>query len=147
MKGYYGDEEKTSKTVDEDGWLHSGDLGYLKDDELYTVDRKGECINTGAEKVFPLEVEEIVHKHPAIQDICIIGIPDEKWGKTVRAVVVLKKGQSLSEAELKEWCTGKMAGYKKPRSVVFTDNMPVSPVGKVLRGKVRKLYGEAKIND
>jgi len=147
MKGYYGDEEKTARTVDKDGWLHSGDLGFLKDGELYTVDRKGECINTGAEKVFPLEVEEVLHQHLSIKDICIIGIPDEKWGKAVRAIIVLKEGKNLTEAELKEWCVGKMAGYKKPRSVVFIDKMPINPVGKVQRGKIRKLYGEAKVND
>jgi len=147
MKGYYGDKEKTARTVDKDGWLHSGDLGYLKDGELYTVDRKGECINTGAEKVFPLEVEEVLHQHPSIKDICIIGIPDEKWGKSVRAIVVLKEGKSLTEAELKEWCVGKMAGYKKPRTVVFIEKMPINPVGKVQRGKIRKQYGEAKVND
>ncbi|MHA1439092.1 MAG: AMP-binding protein [Promethearchaeota archaeon] len=147
MKGYYGDNEKTLRTIDKDGWLHSGDLGYLKDGELYTVDRKGECINTGAEKVFPIEVEEILHEHPSIKDVCIIGIPDEKWGKAVKAVVVIKDGKSLTEQELKDWCTGKMAGYKKPKVVQFIDNLPKSPVGKVLRGKIRKLYGEVKVND
>ena len=147
MKGYYGDKEKTSRTIDENGWLHSGDLGYIKNEELFTVDRKGECINTGAEKVFPIEVEEILHEHPAIKDVCIIGIPSDKWGNTVKAVIVLKEGSSLTEEELKEWTVGKMAGYKKPRSVVFIDEMPISPVGKVQRGKIRKMYGQAKIND
>jgi acyl-CoA synthetase (AMP-forming)/AMP-acid ligase II len=147
MKGYYGDEEKTSRTIDDEGWLHSGDLGYLKDGELYTVDRKGECINTGAEKVFPIEVEEVLHEHPAIKDICIIGIPDEKWGNKIRAVVVLKEGKTLAEKELIDWCVGKMAGYKKPRSVVFIEEMPISPVGKVQRGKIRKAYGQPKVND
>ncbi len=147
MKGYYGDQEKTSRTIDKNGWLHSGDLGYIKDGELYTVDRKGECINTGAEKVFPIEVEEIIHEHPSIKDVCIIGVPDEKWGKTVRAVVSLNEGKKLTDSELKEWCTGKMAGYKKPRTVVIVDALPISPVGKVLRGKIRQLYGQPKVND
>ncbi len=147
MKGYYGDDEKTSRTIDDEGWLHSGDLGYMKEGELYTVDRKGECINTGAEKVFPIEVEEVLYDHPAIKDICIIGIPDEKWGNTIRAVAVLKEGMTLNETELIDWCVGKMAGYKKPRSVVFIEKMPISPVGKVQRGKIRKLYGQPKVND
>jgi acyl-CoA synthetase (AMP-forming)/AMP-acid ligase II len=147
MRGYYGDNEKTSRTIDEDGWLHSGDLGYFKDEELFTVDRKGECINTGAEKVFPIEVEETIYEHSAVKNICIIGVPDEKWGSAVRAVVVLEKGKNLTEQQLIEWCVGKMAGYKKPKSVVFIEQMPISPVGKVLRGKIRQLYGQPKVND
>ena len=111
------------------------------------MDRKGECINTGAEKVFPIEVEEVLYEHPAINDVCVIGVTDEKWGKAVRAVVVLKESQKISEDELITWCEGKIAGYKKPKSVIFVDQLPKSPVGKVLRGKIRKLYGAPKIND
>ncbi len=142
MKGYYGDAEKTAKTIDKDGWLHSGDLGYLKNGELYTVDRKGECINSGGEKVFPIEVEEVMHEHPAVQDVCIIGIPDEKWGSTVRAIVVLKENQSCTDKEIIDWCNGKMAGFKKPRSVIFIDKLPINPVGKVMRGEIKKKYGQ-----
>ncbi|MHA1324090.1 MAG: class I adenylate-forming enzyme family protein, partial [Candidatus Helarchaeota archaeon] len=145
MQGYYGDPEKTSQTIDEEGWLHSGDLGYLKDGELYTIERKKECINTGGEKVFPLEVEEILLEHPKIQDVCIIGVPNEDWGHIVRAVVIPKKGlepgKDITEQEIIDFCKDKMAGYKKPRSVVFADSFPISPVGKVLRAKIREQYG------
>ncbi|MHA1377393.1 MAG: AMP-binding protein [Candidatus Helarchaeota archaeon] len=147
MKGYYGDKEKTAKTIDEDGWLHSGDLGYLKDGELYTIERKKECINTGGEKVFPLEVEEIIIEHPCVEDVCVIGVPDEDWGSTVRAVVILKEGKSATSEEIMEYCKGKMAGYKKPRSVVFADEFPISPVGKVLRQKIREMYGKPDLPD
>ena len=142
MKGYYKDIEKTMTAIDEDGWLHSGDLGYLKDGQLFTVERKKECINTGSEKVFPLEVEECIVDHPLVDDVCVIGIPDEDFGHVVRAIVVLKEGKTLTQEDIMEWCSKKIAGYKKPRSVIFIDDFPRSPVGKVLRQKVRELYGK-----
>ncbi|MHC1590920.1 MAG: class I adenylate-forming enzyme family protein, partial [Candidatus Helarchaeales archaeon] len=146
MKGYYGDNEKTAATIDEDGWLHSGDLGYFKDGELFTVDRKKECINTGGEKVFPLEVEEVIIEHPAVKDVAVIGVPDEEWGSIVRAVVIPEEGAKVTEQEIIDWCKGKIAGYKKPKSVVFVKEFPLSPVGKVLRQKIRDLYGKPEIS-
>ena len=146
MKGYYGDEEKTQRTIDEDGWLHSGDLGYVKDGELYTIERKKECINTGGEKVFPLEVEEIILEHPAVENVCVIGVPDEDWGSIVRAVVIKKRGKDVTAQEIMDFCKGKIAGYKKPRSVVFADEFPISPVGKVLRAKIREKFGKPSVN-
>jgi len=141
MKGYYGDSEKTSEVI-KDGWFHSGDLGYIDaEGELIVVDRKGECISTGAEKVFPHEVEEILVQHEKIDSVCVIGVPDETWGNAVRAVVVLKQGKSASEDEIITWCRDKMTGFKRPRSVVFADAFPMSPVGKVLRNQVRELFG------
>ncbi|NHI94115.1 MAG: long-chain fatty acid--CoA ligase [Candidatus Lokiarchaeota archaeon] len=142
MKGYYGDKEKTDATIDKDGWLHSGDLGYMKDGELYTIERKKECINTGAEKVFPLEVEEVILDHPAVENVVVIGVPDEEWGSTVRAVVIKKPGKEVTAQEIMDFCKGKMAGYKRPRSVVFATEFPISPVGKVLRQKVRDSFGQ-----
>jgi acyl-CoA synthetase (AMP-forming)/AMP-acid ligase II len=105
------------------------------------VDRKAECISTGAEKVFPHEVEEILSRHEKIDSVCVIGVPDETWGSVVRAVVVLGPEQRASEEELIAWCRDKMSGYKRPRSVVFAHAFPLSPVGKVLRSKVRDIYG------
>ena len=146
MQGYYGDPEKTAQTIDADGWLHSGDLGYMKEGELFTIERKKECINTGSEKVFPLEVEEILIEHPKVKEVCVIGVPDEDWGNIVRAVVIpesgVKPGVDVTEQEIKDYCKGKMAGYKKPRSVVFADKFPISPVGKVLRVKIREKWGK-----
>ncbi|MHA1146166.1 MAG: AMP-binding protein [Candidatus Helarchaeota archaeon] len=142
MQGYYKDEEKTSATIDSDGFLHSGDLGYIKDGEIYIVERKKECINTGGEKVFPLEVEEIIAEDPRVEQVAVIGVPDEEWGETVRAVVVPKKGRSISETDIIKLVEGKIAGYKKPRSVVFANEFPMSPVGKILRQKIRDQYGK-----
>jgi acyl-CoA synthetase (AMP-forming)/AMP-acid ligase II len=143
MKGYYKDEEKTHEVM-ADGWFKSGDLGYFDETgEIRTVDRKKECINTGGEKVFPLEVEEIVRNHPKVEDVCVIGVPDPEWGSSIRAVVALKKGEAAEASEIIGFCRGQMAGYKIPRSVVFVEELPRSPVGKMLRQQVRNLYGEA----
>jgi acyl-CoA synthetase (AMP-forming)/AMP-acid ligase II len=144
MKGYYKDEEKTKLAIDKDGWFHSGDLAYRgPDKEIYTVERKKECINSGGEKIFPLEVEEVIMDHPKVDNVCVIGVPNEEWGEIVRAIVVPKNNvKDLTEGEIIEWCKGKMAGYKKPRSVVFTDQLPLSPVGKVMRAKIREDFGK-----
>jgi acyl-CoA synthetase (AMP-forming)/AMP-acid ligase II len=143
MKGYYKDEEKTREAM-ADGWFKSGDLGYIDDTgEIRVIDRKKECINTGGEKVFPLEVEEIISTHPKVDTVCIIGVPDEEWGSRVRGVIQLKDGEKVPSEEIIEFCRGKMAGYKIPRSIVFTDDIPFSPAGKLLRQKVRDAYGSA----
>ncbi|HUX99056.1 MAG TPA: class I adenylate-forming enzyme family protein [Candidatus Deferrimicrobium sp.] len=144
MKGYYKDEEKTKAVIDADGWFHSGDLAYRgPDGEIYTVECKKECINTGGEKVFPLEVEEVILEHPKVDNVCVIGVPNEEWGETIRAIVVPRSGvQDLTEGEIIEWCVGKVAGYKKPRSVIFTKKLPLSPVGKVMRAKIREEFGK-----
>lgn len=142
MKGYFGDEAKTREVLSADGWFRSGDLAYRgPDGEIYTVERKKECINSGGEKIFPQEVEEVLLTHPGIGEACVIGVPDEEWGEAVRAVVVPKGGANLSETEVIDWCREKIAGYKKPRSVVIASSLPVSPVGKILRGQVREIYG------
>lgn len=143
MKGYFKDEEKTREVLDADGWFHSGDLAYRgPDGEIYTVERKKECINSGGEKIFPQEVEEVLLQHPQVDEACVIGVPDEDWGESVRAVVVPTADAQLTVDEVKEWCKGKLAGFKKPRSAVFVASLPVSPVGKVLRAKIRELYGQ-----
>jgi acyl-CoA synthetase (AMP-forming)/AMP-acid ligase II len=141
MKGYYKDDDKTREVM-EDGWFRSGDLGCLDENgEIRVADRKKECINTGGEKVFPLEVEEVIAKHAKVEDVCVIGVPDEEWGTSVRAVIQLKKNQQAETKELLDFCRGELAGYKIPRSVVFVEELPRSPVGKMLREKVREIYG------
>ena len=142
MKGYYKDDEKTREVMGEGGWFKSGDLGYMDENgELIAVDRKNECINSGGEKIFPLEVEEVIQTHPGVDSVCVIGIPDEEWGNTVRAVITLNQGMRVSEAEIKDYCRDKLAGYKIPKSVIMVEDIPVSPVGKVLRQKVRDRFG------
>ncbi len=142
MKGYYKDEEKTSESF-VDGWFKGGDLGYLDEDgEIRVVERKNECISTGGEKIFPGEIEEILETHPMVEKACVIGVPDEEWGSTVRAVIMPKGNGKVSEQEIIDFCKDKMAGYKKPRSVVFSQDFPMSPVGKVLRAKIRENFGK-----
>jgi acyl-CoA synthetase (AMP-forming)/AMP-acid ligase II len=142
MKGYYKDEGKTAETMT-DGWFRSGDLGYIDaEGEVRLVDRKNECINTGGEKVFPLEVEEVIHLLPKVEEVCIIGVPDEEWGSTVRAVVQLQPGERLTAEEIVAFCRDQLAGFKIPRSVLFVDELPLSAAGKVLRAKIREQYGQ-----
>ncbi|MBU4317059.1 MAG: AMP-binding protein, partial [Proteobacteria bacterium] len=141
MKGYYKDEGKTKEVI-EDGWFRSGDLGYIDTiGEIRLIDRKKECINTGGEKVFPLEVEEVISRHPKVDVVCIIGVPDEDWGHQVRGVVQLKAGETTRPEEIMEFCKGKLAGYKIPKSIVFVKEIPFSPAGKMLRQKVREAHG------
>ncbi|HBC56035.1 MAG TPA: AMP-dependent synthetase [Gammaproteobacteria bacterium] len=143
MKGYYKEQDKTDEVI-KDGWFYSGDLGYFDEDgELRIAERKKECISSGGEKIFPGEIEDILAEHESIQDVCVIGVPDEKWGASVRAVVRLRPGaKELTEEELISWSKERMASYKKPSSVVFTDDFPISAVGKIQRNKVRELYGQ-----
>ncbi len=143
MQGYYGDAAKTAAAM-RDGWFHSGDLGYIDDDgDIRVLERKSECINTGTEKVFPSEVEDILETHPLVVRACVIGVPDEKWGHAVRAVLQLKEGASATEEEILEWTRDQMVGFKRPKSVIFVDDLPMTPVGKVMRKAVTEAYGKA----
>ena len=140
MKGYYK-EDRVADAAD-GGWFRSGDLGMVdQDGDIRIVDRKKECINTGGEKVFPLEVEEVLALHPAVEAACVIGVPDEEWGHKIRAVVQLKG--AVEAQALMAHAREDLAGYKVPREIVFVEELPLSPVGKVLRGKIRELYGAA----
>ena len=142
MKGYYKDEQKTAQVI-RNGWFYSGDLGLLDENgEIRVVERKNECINTGGEKVFPLEVEQVIAEHPAVKHVCIIGVPDEKWGETVKAVVVLKPGCQATEKEIIDFCKSHLASYKKPTSVEFISVLPRNPSGKVLKTELRKQFGK-----
>ena len=141
MKGYYGEEEKTAEVM-RDGWFRSGDLGYLDEEgELIVIGRKTETINTGGEKVYPHEVEEILESHAKVEHACVIGVSDEKWGSIVRAVIVLRDGPKASPDELTAWCRDKLTGFKIPKSFVFAETLPVNVVGKVQRKQVKEVYG------
>jgi acyl-CoA synthetase (AMP-forming)/AMP-acid ligase II len=143
MQGYYKEKERTSEVI-RDGWFYSGDLGYFDEDgEVKVAERKKEVISTGGEKIFPVEVEEILERHHKVEHACLIGVPDDTYGHVPRAVIELKEGESATEEEIIEWCRGRMTGFKRPKSVLFTEDMPVNPVGKVLRGAVKQEYGGA----
>jgi acyl-CoA synthetase (AMP-forming)/AMP-acid ligase II len=145
MKGYWNNPTATAATIDSEGWLRTGDAGYLDaDGYLYIHDRVKDMIISGGENVYPAEVENAVFSHPDVADVAVIGVPDEKWGEAVKACVVLKPGKSLSEAEVIAHARAHIAGYKCPKSVDFIAALPRNPSGKVLRRELRAPYWEGR---
>jgi acyl-CoA synthetase (AMP-forming)/AMP-acid ligase II len=140
MEGYWQNPAETARTI-VDGWLHTGDMGqYDSHGFIYIVDRKKDMIITGGENVFPREVEEVLYRHPAVQEAAVIGVPDPVWVERVHAVIVLREGAELTAAEVTAFCKGHMAGYKTPRSVEFVDVLPRNPQGKVLKRVLKERY-------
>jgi acyl-CoA synthetase (AMP-forming)/AMP-acid ligase II len=140
-KGYWKKPEETQKAI-KNGWFHTGDMGYLDEDRyLYIVDRKKDMIITGGENVYSAEVENVLCMHPAISEAAVIGVPHEKWGETVKAIVILKTGQKATEEEIIEFCKKNLASYKKPTSVEFVNELPKTASGKVLKRELRERYG------
>ena len=137
MLGYWNDPEKTAAMF-RNGWLHSGDLGVMDDDGFITVvDRKKDMIKTGGENVASREVEELIYQHPAVSEVAVFGVPDEKWIEAVAAVVVVRAGASLDAAELTAFCRERLAGFKVPKRITFTDALPKNASGKVLKRELR----------
>jgi acyl-CoA synthetase (AMP-forming)/AMP-acid ligase II len=129
--GYYKEVEKTKETF-KGGWMHTKDLGKLDGDGyLYLVGRKSEMIISGGQNIFATEVEEVLLSHPEIADIAVVGLPDEKWGEAVTAVVVLKQNVEIVEEDVITYCRERLAEYKVPKGVIFTDSIPRTPTGKV----------------
>ncbi|MCL6639575.1 MAG: AMP-binding protein, partial [Firmicutes bacterium] len=140
MLGYWEMPEETAETL-RGGWLHTNDIGYFDENGyLYVVDRKKDMILSGSENVSSKEVESVLYQHPAIADAAVIGVPDEKWGERVHAVVVLKPGHEASPEEITQFCRANLAGYKIPRSYEFVSELPRNPSGKVLKTKLREKY-------
>jgi long-chain acyl-CoA synthetase len=140
MAGYWNRPDDTAAVI-RDGWFHSGDAGSMdKDGFIYIKDRIKDMIVSGGENVYPVEVESVLAAHPAVADVAVFGVPDDKWGEAVKAVVVRKPGFELSEQELIEWTRDQLAGYKRPRSVDFIEAIPRNPSGKVLKRQLREPY-------
>lgn len=143
MTGYWQDEQKTSQVLMKNGWLRTGDMGYMDEEGyIYLTGRGDDMIIRGGENISPEEVEEVLHSHPKIDEAAVIGIPDPEWGQEPRAVVVLKRGETSTPEEIIEFCRTRLAGFKRPRSVVFISALPRNPMGKVLRKKLREEYGQ-----
>ncbi|MFO1394472.1 MAG: AMP-binding protein [Steroidobacteraceae bacterium] len=144
MKGYYKDPAKTAETVI-DGWLHTGDVGHIDaEGYLHITDRKKDMIITGGFNVYPSEVEQVIWSHPAVQDCAVIGVPDDKWGEAVKAVVELNKGRSTTAEEIIALCKDRLGSVKAPKSVDFVESLPRSPVGKVLKKDLRAQYWQGR---
>lgn len=140
MKGYWKRPEETSEAL-RGGWFHTGDLGRMDEDGyLYLVDRKKDMIISGAENIYSAEVENALNSHPAVLEVAVIGVPDEKWGEAVKAVVVLREGIKATEEELIEHCKQRLASYKKPKSIAFMECLPRNVMGKVLKTELREKY-------
>jgi acyl-CoA synthetase (AMP-forming)/AMP-acid ligase II len=140
MKGYWKNSEATAGTI-KNGWLHTGDIGYLDDKGyLFVMDRSKDMIISGGENIYPREIEEVLIRHPAVREVSVIGVPDLKWGEAIKAVVSLNPGKTATEKDLIDFCRDNIAGYKKPRSVDFVDELPKSNYGKILKRKLRDQY-------
>ncbi|MBE9502356.1 MAG: AMP-binding protein, partial [Chloroflexi bacterium] len=144
MSGYWKDAEKTAKTLTKDGWLRTGDMGYTDEEGyFYLAARADDMIIRGGENISPEEVENALYTHPAVEEAAVIGVPDPEWGQQPRAIVVLKEGEAATADELIEYCRERMSSFKRPRSVVFVDELPRTSTGKVLKRVLREQYGES----
>jgi long-chain acyl-CoA synthetase len=133
MAGYWQRPAETAEMI-RDGWVYTGDLGYLDaDGYLFVVDRKKDLIKPGGFQVWPREVEEVIAAHPEVAEVSVAGVPDEYQGEAVKAWVVLRAGGQLEAGELRAWCRERLSGYKIPKHIEFRDTLPKSMVGKVLR--------------
>jgi len=138
FSGYWDEPEETRKTIEPDGWVHTGDLA-MQDKEgfYYIVGRRKEMYISGGENVFPVEIEELLFKHPAIDLAAVIGVPDEKWGEVGKAFITLKSGMTTTREEIKEYLTDKLAKYKIPKYFEIKDSLPTSATGKILKKELK----------
>jgi acyl-CoA synthetase (AMP-forming)/AMP-acid ligase II len=145
MAGYWNLPEPTGKTLDKDGWLRTGDAGYMDEDGyLYIHDRIKDMIISGGENIYPAEVESALCDHPDVAEAAVIGIPDDKWGEAVKAIVVMKPGKKASATDIINFTRERIAGYKTPKSVDFLEALPRNPSGKILRRHLRDPYWAGK---
>jgi long-chain acyl-CoA synthetase len=141
MKGYWNNEEATRAAVTDDGFFKTGDAGY-RDPEgfLFLHDRVKDMIVSGGENIYPAEVENVLAKHPDVADVAVVGVPDERWGEAVKAVVVKREGSDVTDKDLITFTREHLAGYKLPKSVDFADELPRNPSGKLLKREIRAPY-------
>ena len=143
MKGYYKMPDATNQAIDQDGWLHSGDLARRNPDGTYLITgRLKDMIIRGGENIYPKEIEEFIYTHPAVADVQVIGVPDAKYGEAVMACIILKKGEQLTKEEMTEYIKSHMARHKVPQYIEFVDAFPMNAAGKVLKYKMREEAAE-----
>jgi long-chain acyl-CoA synthetase len=141
MKGYWNLDDETSKTILDDGWLRSGDAGYLDaDGYVYIHDRVKDMIVSGGENIYPAEIENVLMAHPAVADAAVIGVPSDRWGETPKAMIVRAAGADPTEQEIIDYCRERLAKFKCPTSVDWVDALPRNPSGKILKKDLRAPY-------
>lgn len=142
MSGYWGaNSGATGKTVDDEGWVHTGDLGYLDEDGyLFLGGRAGDLIIRGGENISPEDVEAAIYEHPDVSEAGVVGVPDEEWGETVAVAVVPRPGSALDAQALREFCSERLPGYKRPEQVVVVESLPRTSTGKLLRRELLPLF-------
>ncbi|MDY7034959.1 MAG: AMP-binding protein, partial [Thermodesulfobacteriota bacterium] len=140
MKGYWNRPEETEEVL-RDGWFYTGDLVRI-DEEMYItyVDRKKDMIKSGGENVFSKEVEDMLYSHPAVLEAAVIGVPDEKWGEAIKALIILKEGKKTTEEEIIAHCRGNMASFKCPKSIEFYKSFPKTGLNKIAKNILRDTY-------
>jgi long-chain acyl-CoA synthetase len=137
QREYYRDADATARTWTPDGWLRSGDLGYLDDDGfLYLVGRKKDLIIRGGHNVYPTDIEAVIHEHPAVREAAVVGVPHAVLGEDVAAFVVTRPGESIAADELQSFCADRLADYKRPRQVSFVEELPRNATGKVMKHRL-----------
>ncbi|MGG0665162.1 AMP-binding protein [Viridibacillus arvi] len=140
MKGYYNNPEATHAAIDNEGWLHTGDIAVMDEDGYIDITgRIKDMVIRGGENIYPREVEEFLYEHPQIQDVQVVGVPDEKYGEELMAWVILKEGASVTEEELRAYCKGKISYHKIPKYIQFTDEYPMTASGKIQKFRLREL--------
>jgi long-chain acyl-CoA synthetase len=144
MAGYFNRPAETAAALTAEGWLRTGDGGYLDEEGyLFLTDRTKDMIVSGGENVYPIEVEEALAQHPAVDQVAVIGVPDERWGEAVKALVVLRPGTTAGVDALTAFARERLAGYKLPRSIDFVSDLPRTPSGKVLKRELRQRFGSS----
>ncbi len=141
---YWELPEETAASVKQ-GWRYTGDFGrFDREGNVYIVDRKNDMIISGGKNIYPREIEEVIYAHDSVLEVTVIGVPDDYWGESVKALVVLKEGMEATEEEIVELCKQNLASYKKPRSVEFLDELPKNPTGKILKRVIREKYWQGR---
>jgi acyl-CoA synthetase (AMP-forming)/AMP-acid ligase II len=144
MRGYHNRPDDTAAVI-RDGWFHSGDAATLDaEGYIYIRDRIKDMVVTGGENVYPIEVESVIAEHPAVADVAVIGVPDHRWGETVKAIVVLRDGAIATEQDVIEFTRPRLAGFKRPTSVDFVAAIPRNPTGKILKRELREPYWQGQ---
>jgi acyl-CoA synthetase (AMP-forming)/AMP-acid ligase II len=144
MSAYWKRPDASAKTL-RDGWLHTGDVAYSDEKgRFYVVDRKVDMIVSGGENVYPIEVEHVIAGHPDILEVAVIGVPDDRWGEAVKAIVVPRSGAAPTYESIIAFCRSRLGGYKLPKSIDFMDRLPRNSIGKLQKAELREPFWKGK---